>query len=455
MYTETLGNPRRFARIARRVSQRRPIVAVRTGAAATGPATGALYRKCGLIEVPTVSALVDTLRLLASQPVPHGKRIAVVSNSRSPATLAIAALRTAGLEPVPAAAALDWTASADDVAGAASAALADPLVDGLLIIHAPPLRSAASPAAALDTALAGAAKPTAVVLLGSPDGPIIAGSAIPAYAFPEAAAAALGRAYAYGHWLDTEAPAAPVTLDDVDDVDDDAVARLIADSFAATSSTSLTLPVAAVATILAAYGITMPPVREVAAADAADAADALGYPVALKAQRRHPGRSIDAGVALDVSDRADVEHVVARMRAAIGDDAARLAVQRMAAPGVDLRVRMVADERIGPLIDVGLGGQQASYADSSSGPPRLAPLSVESATALVADSPAAVALHAAGLGTGDVLDVVVRVGLLAATHPEIAAIDLNPVIVNEHGAVATDAAIRLAPTPTPPPRRQL
>ena len=76
MYTEDLGNPRRFARIARRVSQRRPIVAVRTGAD-LGPTNSALYQHCGLIEVPTVTALLDTVRVLATQPVLRGDRIAV------------------------------------------------------------------------------------------------------------------------------------------------------------------------------------------------------------------------------------------------------------------------------------------------------------------------------------------------------------------------------------------
>ena len=69
MYTETFGNPRKFARIARRVSRQRPIVAVRTGAAAVGPTGGALYQQAGLIEVPTVAALLDTARVLATQPV--------------------------------------------------------------------------------------------------------------------------------------------------------------------------------------------------------------------------------------------------------------------------------------------------------------------------------------------------------------------------------------------------
>ena len=100
MYTESFGNPRKFARIARRVSRRRPIVAVRTGAAAIGASGGALYQQAGLIEVPTVAAMLDTARVLATQPVMRGPRVALLANAGSPATLSRAALHTAGLEAV-------------------------------------------------------------------------------------------------------------------------------------------------------------------------------------------------------------------------------------------------------------------------------------------------------------------------------------------------------------------
>ena len=74
MYTESIGNPRKFARIARRVSRSRPIVTVHTGAAAIGPTHGALYQQAGLIEVPTVADMLDTARVLATQPILRGPR---------------------------------------------------------------------------------------------------------------------------------------------------------------------------------------------------------------------------------------------------------------------------------------------------------------------------------------------------------------------------------------------
>ncbi|MEX2627657.1 MAG: GNAT family N-acetyltransferase, partial [Ilumatobacteraceae bacterium] len=139
IYTESFGNPRKFARIARRVSQQRPIVAVRTGAALFGVATGALYQQAGVIEVPTVVAMLDTARVLATQPPMRGDRVAVITNSRSPGVLARAALTTAGLTPVDPPAPLDWRADDDDFAHAIRAALDHDRVDAVLVIHAPPI----------------------------------------------------------------------------------------------------------------------------------------------------------------------------------------------------------------------------------------------------------------------------------------------------------------------------
>src|SRR5699024_3400613 len=142
------------------------------------------------------------------QPVLHGRNVAVLSNSRSPQTLAEAALAAAGLQPVVPPQPLDWRATPADYRTAIAAALDDDGGDGLVVIHAPPLPdSVAGPVAEIDAALAGAAKPAVAVLLGANDGPIRPGSPVPAFSFPEPAAAVLGRSYAYGRWLDTEAAA--------------------------------------------------------------------------------------------------------------------------------------------------------------------------------------------------------------------------------------------------------
>ena len=438
MYTETFGNPRKFARIARRVSRGRPIVAVRTGAAGAMTTGSALYQQAGLIEVPTVRSLLDTTRVLATQPVPAGPHVAVLSNSRSPAILAEAALVAVGLEVVERDHGLDFRSGAGDFARALRAALDDDGVDAVLVIHAPPLADdVAAPVAEIDDAAAGATKPVLAVLLGAGDGPLRRGSPVPAFAFPEPAAGALGRARAYGQWLASEAAAEPGPLADIDRP---MVAGLIAGALADGREE---LGAVEAAAVLGAYGIPVPATRVVAADGATAAADELGYPVAIKAAHRHLGRSVEAGVGLDLVDADDVAATVASMRRSIGDDAASVVVQRMAPPGLDLRITATADDRLGAMIAVGLGGRDTDLiADEQS---RLTPLSTPGARALVGRSRAGSALQAAHIDPEALTDTLVRAAQLVADHPEIVGLDLNPVLAAAGGVAVTDAEVRIAP----------
>ena len=132
------------------------------------------------------------------------------------------------------------------------------------------------------------------MLLATADGPITPGSSVPNFMFPEPAAAVLGRSWAYGRWLATEAASPPAAVEGVDvDRADELVAGALLDG-------QSRLDPATTAELLAAYGIRVPPTRFVAAADAVDAATEIGFPVAVKARHRHVGRSVRAGVALDL-----------------------------------------------------------------------------------------------------------------------------------------------------------
>jgi acyl-CoA synthetase (NDP forming) len=116
LYTERFGNPRKFARIARRVARSRPIIAVESDEEGIGDA---LYLQAGVIRVPTVAELLDTARVFASLPLPAGPRVAIVSNATSPARLTRKALHAAGLEPVGDDGVLAWDANEDAIAGRA------------------------------------------------------------------------------------------------------------------------------------------------------------------------------------------------------------------------------------------------------------------------------------------------------------------------------------------------
>jgi acyl-CoA synthetase (NDP forming)/GNAT superfamily N-acetyltransferase len=222
LYLESFGNPRNFARIARRVGARKPIVAVNPGG---DQASGALLAQAGVIHTATLDEMFDVALLLASQPVPAGSRVAIVTNALDPGTLAATAcarsgltmaalsaptlerLLAAGIAPVQAQGVVDLrpTASPGDYLTALSAVLADPAVDSAVVIFMPPLVQAVREvAAAIRQAAAGAGGKPVVASFMSESGlpPQLRDDqrAIPSYVFPERAVAALGRAAAYGRW---------------------------------------------------------------------------------------------------------------------------------------------------------------------------------------------------------------------------------------------------------------
>lgn len=458
LYTETFGNVRKFARIARRVSRSKPIVAVRTGAAADDQVGGAMYRQAGLIEVQSVQAMLDTCRVLTAQPVLRGQRIAVVTNSVSPGTLAIAALERVGLDASLDPSGLDWRAGEDEYRSAISSALSRPDVDGVMVIFAPPLPSqAATIGPVIDAAAVGATKPVVAVVIGSGDGPVVAGSAVPGFAFPEPAAEALSKSYAYGRWLATEAAITPAESRPVDPRRAHSlISGILADHEASSGATheaaldddstpSIPIDVEATAELLAAYGIAMPATASTDADAATEAANRLGYPVAVKAARRRRGRSAEAGVALDLGDADDVTEAVAIMRESLGHDADVVVVQRMVAPGVDVRVKCTHDDRLGVIVDVGYGGIDADLIGDRSS--RLAPLSPASALAMLTETKVGEALHSAGIDSSPLVDVIVQAAQLGAEQRDIDELDLNPVVVSSDGALVTDATITLRDRP--------
>ncbi len=441
LYTESLGNPRKLVRIARRVSTRKPIVSVRTGAALVGIGNDALYHQTGVIEVPTVAALLDTARVFATQPLMRGNHVVVVSNARSPEVLATATLTAAGLDVVACPTALDWRSDAPAYSAAIATALADDKIDAVFVVYAPPVADAiGAPTDAIETASLGADKPIVAVMLGSGDGPLRPGSSVPAFAFPEQAAAALGRISAYSRWRrminsdhDTE-PAAQLD-------------RIGANAIIAEHLASRAIPHGPLRDLLASYGVTMPRTVLVDIDDAVAAADAVGYPAAVKSIRRRVGRSAEAGIALDLSESADVVEAIQIMRDRLGDGARQVLVQPMVSPGLDLRIHVRVDDRIGPVITVGLGGVQADLIGDETS--RLAPISPSEARSLVASTRAAAMLDDESLEI--VANVVSRIAQLASDHPEIAELDLNPVIVGDDGCRVVDASITLRTPERPEP----
>ena len=293
-----------------------------------------------------------------------------------------------------------------------------------------------STAANIHRAADGATKPIVAVLLGGVDGPLVSGSAVPAFAFPEQAAAVLGHAYAYGRWLVSDSAIEPGPVRAVDPH----AARLVIDHVVEDGRSEPRLDECR--RLLEAYGMAFPTAVEASPATAVEAAKAIGFPVAIKAVRRRPGRSARSGVALDLASASAAERAVDTIVEALGTDADELIVQSMASPGVDLRVHCEHDERLGAIVSVGLGGAQAEViADRTS---RLAPVSPAVARTMLGETRVLAALDEADIDPSGVVDVIVQAAQLASDQPRVRDLDLNPVIASSDGTAVTDAVIRLA-----------
>jgi len=376
--------------------------------------------------------------LLATQPVPKGPNVAILTNARSPGVLARAAVHAAGLNVVEPPIALDFRATVDDLAAAIRAALDDESVHTLMVIHAPPIASAYSPVAEIESAATGADKLVVAVMLGRDDGPLLRGSAIPAFSFPEPAAAVIGRMWAYSRWLQTEAEVTNTApLEGVDPAAAHTVVRTAAESGTTVLGFEETMQ------LFGAYGLQMPAGAHTDGATAEEVAvvaETVGFPVVVKATKRRVGRSARAGISLDLGDGHAVVEAVGIIIDSLGDDARELVVQRMVQPGVDVHIHSGSDEMLGPVVTLDLGSLQSARNDDDA-VARLAPVSAAAARSMIESSAVGKALEAAGLSDADLVDTIVRLGQLAADQADIGEIDIDPLIVSESGTCVTDAHV--------------
>ncbi|WP_345541684.1 GNAT family N-acetyltransferase [Phytohabitans rumicis] len=434
LYLETFGNPRKFARLARRIGRTKPIVVVASPArppGEVGPDRGAvtaLFAHSGVIRVDTVAELFDAGVLLANQPLPAGRRVGIVGNSSALTRLAAAACRDGGLVVVsryP----LDVPpqAGAHEFGDALADAATDGDVDALVAVLAPPLPGQLSDEDAdFATAIASVAlagdKPTVAVSLVEK---LPAGVA--AYPSVEEAVRALSRVSGYADWLRQPLGTVP-PVSTVESYD-----------------------------VLAAYGIeVVPSLPAESAEEAVAAAERLGYPVALKAAGEALRHRLDLGaVRLDLAGPAAVAQAYAEMAEAFG---AGMLVQSMVPPGVACVVEMVEDPAFGPVVGFGLGGVATDLLGDRAW--RAAPLTDRDAAALV-DEPRAAPLLRGYRGSATVdrdalADLLIRVGRLADEQPQVRELRLNPVLARPDGLSVLHAELRLgppAPRPNEAPRR--
>jgi len=475
MYIESFGNPRHFSRLARRLTRAKPVVAVKAGrlptsatAVGTDATEDALLRQTGVIRVPTLQAMLETTRLLIKQPLPAGRRVAVVGNAGG--SLAIAAdaaldadLVLAELDPdareTLAALAnhevgplgvvdLGLQASGHDIERATSALVTDPGVDAVLVLYAPSLgATAVEVQLALDVGQKARPEVPIVACFYGPDPPAAGDGSVPVYDAIDAAARSLGRVAAYAEWLSLP-EGEPMVLDEPVVA---AVRSLVQDHLGGGPTS---LAEAEAMALLDAAGLRTLPTEVVRSLDAAlEAAASMGYPVVLKAAGRdRMAKTAAAGFAIDLEGCDALRIAWERMEETLGAALVPALVQPMVGPGVDASVVVRDHPAVGPVVSLGPGGAAAALDTATD--LRVLPLSDLGARRLVAASRLAPLLDESGRQALEA--TLLRVGALAEEVPEIDELVLNPVIVRDGATVVTQARARVAPIerdPRPPVRR--
>lgn len=477
LYLESFGNPAKFSRIARRISHTKPIVALKSGRSTAGARaaashTGALassdafvdalFRQCGVIRTDTVTELFDVAMLLSRQPLPRGRRIAIVTNAGGPGILAADACQAHGLQTadlsgaskqalrdmLPGAASVNnpvdmlASASADQYEQAMRILLADPSVDSVLAIFIPPLITDADDVAAAiaRASTTDATKPIAGVFMRSDAAPA-ALDRIPCFAFPEPAAIAMARVAAFGEWR--RKPAGVVAkLSDAQP----ALARLVVERALERGDGWLT-PVEANA-LLSAVGIGVPRSTLVASVDEAVlAAGRLGYPVALKAvgpELLH--KTEHKAVRLNLATRVDVRTAATELIETLGEKINGLLVQRMVTGGAEMMIGAINDPTFGHVVVCGSGGVLIDLLSDSAC--RLCPVTDQDADEMVSSLKGVRLLRGfRGSVPADedaFRDAILRISALVSLCPEIQELDVNPLAVLPGGVSALDVRVRVA-----------
>jgi acetyl coenzyme A synthetase (ADP forming)-like protein len=485
MYLENFGNPRKFTQLAREITKKKPIIAVKSGRsvagaraasshtgalAGTDAATDALLRQCGVLRADTVEEMFDLAMAFSHQPIPRGNRVAIVTNAGGPGIIIADACEAHGLvvtelaeetrallaEHFPEEASLtnpvDMIASATPQSYriAVEAVLADPNVDAVVATFVPPLgvRQEDVAEAIVSVAAGQTEKPVMAVLMGRqglPQGLAELNAAgIPGYRFPESGVRALAAMYRYRRWL--ERPVGQVRRFDADR---EAVAEILA---AARAEGREKLSETEVMRVLQAYGIPVAPYAVARTADeAARAAAEIGYPVVAKVlSPRIIHKSDVGGVVVGVEDEAELraafERLTTEVPARAGIDAGEVdgvLVQTMVGRGKETIIGMTLDPQFGPVLMFGLGG---IYVETLKDVVfRVQPVTDVDAREMVrAIRGAALLQGVRGEPASDlaaVEETIQRISQLVGDHDAIREMDVNPWMAFAEGGVAVDGRI--------------
>jgi acyl-CoA synthetase (NDP forming) len=468
LYLESIGNPRKFSRIARRLSRRKPVVAVKAGRSTQGVPLGQaassasvppeaveqMFRQSGVIRTDTVAQMFDVAQLLSAQPLPNGERVLAVGNSNAMVLMAADAVEVNGLQWVDPPIVFAPDASAGEFENALAGAIDDPAVDSILALYVTTLHDTGEGvAAALRQVASRAAKPVVGVLY-SVEGPHrllrqlssnggSAASAIPTYPAVEDAVRALAAITFHARWRRdvTDSPVDPPGID----VDR---GRALVTEWLREHPDGLTLGQEPLSHLLSCYGIQLwPRGTAYSVEEAASIANELGYPVVLKTADSHLRlRSDLGGIYFDIGDEAELRRQYdARLAELQPLDYDRLVVQRQAQPGAAVVLETTEDALFGPVMSFGLAGvaydvlRDRSYA--------IPPLTSSDVDTLIEGPRAARLLDKAETGApldlAPLRDLIARVSRLADDLPEIARLTLRPIVVATKGTSVLGGMVRI------------
>jgi acetyltransferase len=480
LYLESFGNPRKFSRIARRVTARKPVIAVKGGSTQAGSRaaashTGAmatsdvvsdvLFRHAGIIRVNLMEEMFDVATLLSNQPLPRGRRLVIVTNGGGPGIIAAdAAARQGLLLPPPSAELvsqlksvikrdisihnpLDTTAGADaeEFRGILQVLAYDRDNDAVLAIFIPPVIAdtedfeAAISAVAPDYRKQG--KPLLACFLGQRGfkaGLGARGHFVPSYPFPEEAVAALARAAEYAEGRQKPSGSIP----EITGIRKEAARDIVGQAMTRSPRRPLWLLAAEISALLDDYGLRTVATVPAATPEAAEEAAArIGFPVAIKlASPTITHKSDVGGVVLDLDSAGAVRQafndIMARLEK-IGrqDEMQGVIVQRMIKEGVETIAGVTQDPLFGPLIMFGAGGVYAELLHDVV--LRLHPITDLDAKEMIGSIKMARIFDGfRGAPPADieaVQDLLLRLSAMVEDIPQITELDLNPVKVMPRG----------------------
>ncbi len=496
LYLESFGNPRRFARIARRVSRHKPIVAVKGGRttaghraagshtaalAASDVGVEALFRQTGIIRAETLDDMFALAAALGSQPLPSGRRVAILTNAGGPAILCADSCESAGLTVgelsddtaarlrtfLPPAASVrnpvDLIASAGpaDYEQAIETVLPAAEVDALILVYIPvdmtgmqEIADAMQRGIRAARAKGGEGKPVLLCWMAEEreHRPLeLEHETVPSYPSPERTAQVMGKIASYAEWRRQPIGMIP----DFPDVDP-ARAREIC-------RRGLLEPGAGwlshedVRDVLESSGLPLPPGGVAKTSDeAASLAAKIGFPVAVKlASRRFVHKTEVGAVRLQLQDEGAVRDAFVHIRSRLAELKAidamdGVVVQPMVTQGVEVMIGVTHDPLFGPLIAFGLGGIHVEILGDVRF--RVTPLTERDAAEMIQEIKGHRLLEGyRGHPAADIPAIetmLLRISRLVEDVPEIAELDLNPIFALPpgQGCRIVDARIRVAST---------